>query len=239
MTQNINLVPNEPHLKDLLDYFGKQLKLDFNCHHVGTIESFDETDQTAKVTINYVKTFLQIDDIGDQVVRTSSYPVLVSCPVVCLGGGGGALTFPISAGDECLLLFNDRDIDNWFAGSSNSAPATGRLHAFTDAFALVGIRSMPNVLASYSTNSVVLKYHDVKIELFSDKVLITLVSGVTFEYNSSGKLKITNQTTEFVDILNTLFTDIQNGLVTTMLGPEPLQMPTFAADLAKFQSFKG
>ena len=55
--QNINLVPNDPHLKDLLDYYKKLLKLEFCCHHIGTIEIFDPLNQTAQISINYQKTF--------------------------------------------------------------------------------------------------------------------------------------------------------------------------------------
>lgn len=253
--QNINLIPNEPGLKDLLDYFKKLIKLEFCCHHIGTIQSFNSTNQTAQITINYTKTFLEIDEIGNTTTTTKNYPTLLECPVICLGGGLGSLTFPITTGDECLIFFNDRDLDNWFNGSSNSAPATARLHAFTDAVALVGVRSLPNVLTGYDSSSVVLKLGEntLKVEsdnitselaggnslsLMTDKVIASLSSGVSLEIDSTGKLKITNATGEFVAMLVQLFTDIQNGLVTTMLGPQPLVMPTFAADLTQFETFK-
>ena len=233
--QNINLIPTDPQLKDLLDYFKKALKLEFNCHHVATVTSFDSEKQTVNATINYQKTFLQMTN-GVQSTGLISYPLAVSCPVIILGGGGGGVTFPIAAGDECLLLFNDRDIDNWFNGSSNSPPATARLHAFTDAFALIGVHSLATSVASYSTDSVTFFYGSVKFQLYTDKVLITLSETVTLEYNTSGKLKIHNTTGEFVTALFQLFTDIQ-AAVTSVTG-ETLVMPTFPVDLLVFQSFK-
>lgn len=161
MTQNINLIPSQdPGLRDALDYIKKELKLELNCHHIGTIKAFNPLVQTAVVSINYVKTFLQLEDTGLTSVTTQSYPILLDCPVICLGGGLASLTFPILPGDECLLLFNDRDFDNWYNGSSSSAPATPRLHAFSDAIALVGVRSLANSLPDYDPLRAVLKCGD-------------------------------------------------------------------------------
>src|ERR1700743_1822688 len=124
---NINAVPNELHnLNDLWNFWKKQLKLEFNCHHIGTIQTFDPELQTAQATINYTKTFLQVDSIGNTNIATPDYPVLIDCPCIVLGGGGGYLSFPIEAGDECLILFNDRDMSNWYGtGSTSSPPPTG------------------------------------------------------------------------------------------------------------------
>lgn len=243
INQNINPVPNEPSLYDLLNYWKKQLKLEFNCHHIGTIQAFDPVTQTAQATINYSKTFLQIDSVGNDTVTTSNYPMLIDCPCVVLGGGGGYLSFPISSGDECLILFNDRDIDNWYSGSSQSAPATGRLHAFPDAVILVGLRSLANVIVGYENGAVTLQYSGHTVQIYPDKVLLNVstnpeVEDVSLEINDAGKLKISNDTGEFVSALSQLFSDIQTATVNTIFGPQPLIMPTFVADLTIFNSFK-
>lgn len=63
---------------------------------------------------------------------------------------------------------------------------------------------------------------------------------VQAQFGHGGKVVVKNLTgTELVAAIIQLFTDIQEGLVTTMLGPEPLVMPTFALDLAKLQTFQG
>ena len=211
MTQNINLLPASPTLSDLLTQYGKQLKTELNCHHVGTIETFNSVTQTAQATINYTKTFNQLNGTGTPTIITQNYPIVVGCPVVCLGGGTGALTFPISPGDECLILFNDRDMSNWYGGSSSSAPATGRLHSFSDAIIIVGIRSLAHSLIDYDTSAVSLQngLNSVKISpttvvatvgtgntitLESTKAVVALSTGVTLELDATGKLKITNLT---------------------------------------------
>lgn len=153
-----NLIPNEPGLIDLLDLHRKATLLDLNCHHTGTIVSFDSTKQTASVTINYKKTnftFNETTGVYDPVLE--NYPIIGEAPVICLGGGVAALTFPIQAGDECLVIFNDRDMDNWFVSGSASPNGTARLHSFADAIVLVGLRSLGNSLTNYDATRAVLK----------------------------------------------------------------------------------
>lgn len=180
-----NLIPNEPSLKDLLDLLQKQIMLTLNCHHIGTVQSFDATKQTATVTINYKKTYFQLNPatgLYDPILK--DYPILADCPVIALGGGAAALTFPIQAGDECLVLFNDRSLDNWFQGGTGSAVATPRLHSFSDGIILVGLRSLPNALTNYDTARAVLR------------------NGSTLVGVGSSLVKIANQTTTLLQVIN-------------------------------------
>ncbi len=186
-----NQVPNEPELKDLLNLLRKQIGLDFNCHHVANLESFDPLKQTGKATINYKRTFFEPDSAGNYVPVLEDYPVLVDCPVISLGGGNAALTFPFTEGDECLVLFNDRDIDNWFNGSSNSPVATPRLHSFADAILLPGLRSLANVLVDYNTDAAELrdKAGGNKVSVGPDGVVVTN-GNMTATFANDGSLTI-------------------------------------------------
>lgn len=142
--------PTEPSLKDVLDQLKKDVFLSLNCHHVGTVQSFDASNQTATVTVNYKKTYFQLNpETGLYGPVLVDYPIMVDCPVIALGGAATGLTFPIEAGDECLVLFNDRDLDNWFKGGAGAGVATPRLHSFADGVVLVGVRSLGNVLTNY------------------------------------------------------------------------------------------
>lgn len=227
-TPNKNLQPSEASLSDLLNLLKTEIKLEVNCVHVGTIQSFDATTQTAKASINYKKTYLEFDRASGtsdkQIYR--DYAPVVDAPVVTLGGGSSALTFPIEQGDECLILFNDRDIDNWFAGSSNSPPATPRLHSYTDAFILVGVRSKANAISDYDTDAAGFRYGGNSVKIYQDKVVIGIGENTSLEINSAGKLKITNSTGEFVSALIT-------ALQTATAGGFPL-----LADLSVLLSFK-
>lgn len=176
-----NFTPTPPNLKDLLDLFGQNLMIDFNCHHIASIQSFDEVTQTASVTINYQKTYYNLNQQTQQYDPVQvAYPILMNCPVVILSGGSCALTMPISPGDDCIVLFNDRDIDNWYNGSTNSGVATNRLHSFSDGLILVGIRSLANSLLAYDTTRALIRAGTVPGSI------------VAVGANPSGKALITN-----------------------------------------------
>lgn len=218
-----NLIANEPQLADLLELKKKEFLLSVNAHHIGTIESFDSTKQTATVSINYKKTYYRPNPItGANEPQLVDYPLLVDCPVVCLGGGNARLTFPIAEGDECIVLFNDRDIDTWFRGNSSAGTATPRLHSISDGIALVGVRSLPHVLLGYDDEGSEWSLGDMKLTITDGDLVIETPGGTKITVNdgnielevdngtkmvltSAGKLTIQNSTGELVGSLYTLF----------------------------------
>jgi hypothetical protein len=138
---NLHKIDLEHAILDVITSIVRQI----NCHQIGTIQSFDSLTQTAVVSINAKKL---ISDTPVEMWR--DYPPLVDVPVIILSGGGSCITFPINTGDECLLLFNDRDIDNWFKNSGINTYNTYRTHDLSDAIAIVGLKSTPNMLSSYN-----------------------------------------------------------------------------------------
>lgn len=176
-----NLVPENPQLQDLLDLLKKDVMMSLACHHIGTVQSFDAAKQTATATINYKKTYFQRDSSGLYQPMLVDYPILIDCPCVVLGGGPTSLTFPIAKGDECLILFNDRDIDNWFSSGQLGPVATPRLHSMSDALILVGVRSSPKALAGYDTARAVLKNGTTKIGVGEDKIQFENAGGTLKE----------------------------------------------------------
>jgi hypothetical protein len=160
-----NTIPANPSLKDALDIFKKDLLLNLNCHHIATIESFNSENQTVSATINYKKTYFENTSENTFKPVLIDYPILVDCPAVILGGGNACLTMPISKGDECLILFNDRDLDNWFQSGGGGGVATPRLHSFADGIALVGIRSLAKSVEDYDPDRAVLRAGDAKVSV--------------------------------------------------------------------------
>ena len=243
MAANQNIQPSNASLADLLALHAKQIKVSLNCHHVGTIKSFNAEKQTAEVQIAYKKSYLEPDaTTGVYSVKEKDYPILIDCPVVVLRGGTASLELPIAVDDECLILFNDRAIDTWFQGTLGAKIPNPRLHSMADAIALVGISSAPKALADFPTDAARLKYANVYVEVKSDKIRLVVADDaadlLAFEVNADGKMKVTNMTGELLSTLVDLMTDIETGLVTTMLGPQPLVMPTFAAHKTVLESFK-
>lgn len=135
------------------------IKAEINCMAVGTVVDFDPTEtQTVTVQVNYVRVL--VGNIGANTPNTDQtenkllpYPQLVKCPLMILTGGNSYLTFPIEAGDECLILFNDRDIDTWWStGATGNPPNSNRVHDLNDGIVFVGVRSLANKIANYNMN---------------------------------------------------------------------------------------
>lgn len=171
MTDRIEQVP-EVELRDLLELFKRDTMLNLNCHAIGEITKFNAAKQTCEVKISYDKKYLEPNEYNEIVAVKKSYPLLVDVPVINLYGGDAGLTFPIKAGDKCVVLFNDRDIDDWFEGKEEGFVRTSRLHSLTDGFALVGIRNKNNFIDTYDEMRASLYNGDCQVGVGADKILI-------------------------------------------------------------------
>ncbi len=122
----------------------------------GIVQSFDPQTMTCEVQ-PAIQGKVQNEDGTVSVVNL---PLLLDCPVVFPRGGGCSLTFPIKAGDECLVVFADRAIDFWWQSGGVQPPAETRMHDLSDGFVLVGPYSQPQVLSGVSTSAVQLRSDD-------------------------------------------------------------------------------
>lgn len=178
--------PVPPVLTEVLSQFRQQLLVSLNCHQVGEIATFDAVNQTATIQIKVLRL------IGDQQV---AYPILTHCPVLILSGGAGRVTFPIQVGDPCLVLFNDRDIDNWFASGAAAVPNSFRTHSLSDGLALVGFRNLANKLTGISTTDT------------------ELSQGATVVGMDGAKISVRNGTTDMKTSMDALLSTLDDLIV--------------------------
>jgi hypothetical protein len=204
----------DPTLRDLLDLHKKDIMLSMNCHAIATVQSFDSSQQTITATINYKKSYLQMGTDGIYKTVLVDYPILLDVPIVILGGGPSQLTFPIEQGDQCLILFNDRDIDNWFQSGQVGPVASGRLHSFSDGIAIVGLRSLANSISGY------------------DETRALLSHGETMVGVSATKVKIANQLYTLNGLLQDLLTQLEILTVVCAAPGNPSGPPVNAAAIA-------
>lgn len=119
----------------------------------------------------------------DGTVTTVAISPLPDVPVVFPSAGGYTLTFPIAAGDECLLVFSSRCIDQWWLAGGVRDAIDARMHDLSDAFAIIGPRSRARPLAGISTTSVQLRSDDgtlvVDLDHGAGKVTIVAPTEVT------------------------------------------------------------
>lgn len=151
----------EPNLRSVLEQIKREVMTGLNCHMLGTIVSFDGDKQAARVRLNFQTVVYNQPPGSSQTIQPLptiyAYPVLIDCPVMVLTGGTGVLTMPVAAGDTCLVLFHDRDIDLWYTTGGVVPPNTPRVHDMSDGLVIVGFRSNANPVSDYSTTDIELR----------------------------------------------------------------------------------
>ena len=119
----------------------------------GIITGWDAVKRTARI-LPALQVQVQQQD-GSMVPVT--LPELLDCPIQFAGGGGCTLTFPLAIGDECLVVFANRCIDNWWQSGCPGTPpqaqpqAEFRMHDLSDGFCIPGVSSVPKVIPAIST----------------------------------------------------------------------------------------
>lgn len=184
-------LPSNLELTDLLALTKREFLFSTHCHALGTVQSFNAATQLATISVNYKRVYAG---------QALDYPPIVECPIVILGGGTGSLEFPIQQGDTGLLCFNDRDMDEWLiTGQTGKEPASSRLHSFSDAIFLCGVRPQTKAISDYSASYARFRLGATKVEL-------------------SDTIKIANQVTDLkavlngmLDLLSTLAGDITSA----------------------------
>lgn len=223
MEPNINPPVPEPQLKDLLDFYQRQTMLSLNCHAVGTVQQFDSGDSYSPkkapriaASINYSRVYTVKVTDGTYQSRFFQYPDLVDLPVIVLGGGGANVTFPIQQGDQCLIFFNDRDLDNWSAGATTGGVATARLHSLSDGIALVGLNQVG--LSTYDPDRARLQYGNAYVGVGLEKIKLAnelyTLNGLLQELVTEVKNLVTQTAAITVTAFNTI--PVNNVLITNI-----------------------
>jgi hypothetical protein len=188
----MTIQPVKPNLNIVLDSLKDNIFYSLNCHRVGIIQAFDSVKQTATITLvdkMVLSAFNQNDNYKD-------FAPLVDCPVIIYGNKEAWIDTPIAVGDECLVLFNDRDIDNWYKTGTTAAPLTNRTHDFSDAIAIVGLHSSVKAINGFDNSAFGLRYKNAKIII-----------------KSNGKVSIVNQNGSLFNVLNNTLTALISSSV--------------------------
>lgn len=146
-------VGNREHLDAALS---KAISAGLRVAMPGIIQSFDPETATCVVQPAIMGT--KTDEAGNE--QSAPLALLADVPVHFQCGGGVTLTFPIKAGDECLIIFSDRCIDFWWQSGGVQEPVDSRQHNLSDAIAIVGLRSEPRKISGISTNTAQMRSDD-------------------------------------------------------------------------------
>lgn len=206
----------EPTLIETLQALKSDVFKNLYCHVPGRIQSFDGSKKTAAIQVLFAT---QLPD-----GTTVNYPVLVDCPVYTPQGGGGAFQAPIAAGDPCLVMFADRNLDAWFKTGSAAVPfdqvggKPGRMHDLSDGMAFVGINSLADDLPDYSVD-------ELRMIMGESKIAIN---------KETGLVRIESAAATLLTVVNGLITVIEG--LTVQDGASTL--PLTAAAIAALEAYK-
>ena len=135
---------------------GDNLRSNMRVAIPGIIQSFDATTQTVTVQPTIREKMLMPDFTEEWV----DLPLLVDVPIVIPRAGNFLLTLPVTAGDECLVIFGDMCIDAWYSNGGIQNQIEKRRHDLSDGFAVLGCWSQPNTVPNYSTTTAQLRTED-------------------------------------------------------------------------------
>lgn len=97
---------------------------------VAKITAVNETTINCKPVINKIVNSVEIE-----------MPEFTEVPPVFLNGGDSYEAYPLKVDNYCILLISERCFDLWYEGQDFRPPAEIRMHDYSDAFALVGLRN--------------------------------------------------------------------------------------------------
>lgn len=134
-----NQMASTPDLGQIIKSAGLSTASELNCMRIGIVQEFYPDDLTVQVQIAAKK---QIGLNMDGTQRVRDYAPIYAKVCYC----NPFISYDIKQGEECVLLFADREIESWFINGDINPDTHTRMHDLTDAVALFGIRSIPNMI---------------------------------------------------------------------------------------------
>ena len=139
INNRFNTMSNTPDLHTAVHSAINSTFQNLNCMRIAIVQEFHPEDLTVTVLIANKKEE-KLNFNGSQNVR--NFALIRAKVCFC----NPFITNPIKEGDECVLLFSDREIESWFINGEVNPIAYPRMHDLTDAVAIFGIRSIPNLI---------------------------------------------------------------------------------------------
>lgn len=108
-------------------------------------------------------------------IEYRNIPLLTNVPVVFPSNSEYSITFPLKKGDECLVLFSDLSIDNFWEKGNVQNPIEDRRHDLSDGIAIPCNLSLVKQSIE-NINALVIK---------SKSSSVTVASDITFKNSNS------------------------------------------------------
>lgn len=200
----------EANLSEISQLLKDSVMSNLNCHNIGRIIEFDSATQTCTVEL------MQIKQFNDQAFIPAP---ITQVPLIIYGSDNSYITLPNPVGSVCLLLFLDRNIDNFLETGEQYMPETSRMHDFTDAVALTTFKTLANPIENYDENAITMYYKTIINEVLYEAVIknagnainLKMTNGDNYsQINIASKIKIENNNRNLYTLIGNLITAINN-----------------------------
>lgn len=178
----------------------KKVNFNLRCCIPGVIQQYDPKTNTASIQPAIREEIVN----EDNTVQYMNLPILVNVPIIFPSCSIGSIKMLLKQGDECLVLFSDLSIDNFWKYANVQNPIEVRRHDLSDGIAIPCVLSQPNT-KQFNGTGMEITCGAAKIKMQDDEI--------TF-YNSYGSVTLD----QMIRIMNHVHTAPAMGGKTT--GPE-------------------
>jgi hypothetical protein len=169
----------------------------------GVIESYDNDAITATVKP-------AINNLFNDGSRVTA-PLIYGVPVCFPRSLSAAITFPLVKGDEVLLVFSEKSLDEWIASGANANPEDNRRFDLTDAIAIPG--------CFHSSSGKIPTSKDDLVIQFNEQTIIIKANGNIELGTTTLKLVTENGFTDINTAMTAIATYINNIVSGTVVWP--------------------
>lgn len=184
-----------PNLEDVFEIVKEYTMAFINCSRIGRIRSFNPENCTA-----YIDIMELIPNNGNNEIPS----ILADVPVIFYGSRNTRITPPDIVGSNCLLIFQDRNIDNFLTTGEQYEPDNDRTHSYADCVALLTLNSYIDEPVMYDENALTLYNGTQFAKIFNDSIELY-----------AEKIKLYNSQTTLLTLIKSLITEIKNITVNT------------------------
>ena len=178
----------------------KKVNFNLRCCIPGVIQQYDPKTNTASIQPAIREEIVN----EDNTVQYMNLPILVNVPIIFPSCSIGSIKMLLKQGDECLVLFSDLSIDNFWKYANVQNPIEVRRHDLSDGIAIPCVLSQPNTK----------QFNGTGMEITSGNSMISITKDeITFK-NSYGNVTLT----QIIRIMNHIHTAPAMGGKTS--GPE-------------------
>lgn len=202
----IKNVNEEPTLAQVLKDAIEARLVNLHVSMPARVVSYNASKQTAEVQPEIKRIF--------RTNESAEIPVIVNVPVAWPRANKAYIHMPLKAGDQVMLVFSERSLDEWKQNGGSVRPKELRKHDLTDAWAVPGGYPFSNTVNA----------NDKDLTIVHDKSIFTLKANGKFSLKGNGDEELLKILSELMQILGTTTTNTIFGPMRLNNHPQILEL---------------